>query len=121
MYNWDIEGKLGSGDSRLYAWTFTFGGAYYFEPIQFKKLRPLVGGALGYKVLDEYFDFPVTGYDNALGLEIFGGLAKDDLEVRLGFTRYRHGEESRQLNYQGSSPEELRLDEIYLELSYKFW
>jgi hypothetical protein len=81
--------------------------------------RPLLGVAIGYKMLDERFDFPVSHYDNAAGFELFGGFERDNYELRIGFMNYRHDDRSWASNGNNSGST-LGLSAIFMEISYSF-
>jgi hypothetical protein len=81
-------------------------------------LRPLVFAGVGYRIIESDLDFPVSGYDPAVGLLIGAGVQKGNVEFRLGYGAYQHDAGSSKAGYDAGDP--LDTSGIALELTYRF-
>ena len=62
-------------------------------------MRPLVLAGVGYRYIDADIDFPVSGYDPALGFSIGTGFQKGNVEVRLSYCYFEHDADGPEKGY----------------------
>ena len=126
-FRWDIysgemdrSGAGGSGSPKGY--TFLLGPVYTFDEYQCKvlgPLKPMVHLDLGYTLLHDDPDYPVSDFDPAFGVDIAVGVQRKAVDLRLGYRYFELDGGDLQdgtTNADGS----LNLSGVYMEVSYRF-
>ncbi|MDA9762036.1 hypothetical protein N9C84_03090 [Desulfobacterales bacterium] len=120
FYSGNIKNSPSDDDSSLNSYTFSLSGVYYakeYNPRWIGTMRPLVIAGIGYRYIDADLDFPVSGYDPAMGFSIGTGFQKGNVEVRLSYAFYKHDADGPE---DGSADDQLDTSGIALEISYRF-
>ena len=126
-FRWDIysgemdrSGAGGSGNPKGY--TFLLGPVYTFNEYQCKflgPLKPLVHLDLGYTMLHDDPDFPVSEFDPALGVDIAVGVVRKNVDLRLGY-RYFDLDGGALQDGTTNASGSLKLSGVYMEVAYRF-
>ncbi len=121
FYSGNIKNAPSGDDSTLNSYTFSLSGVYYakeYNPRWIGAMRPLVLAGIGYRYIDADLDYPVSGYDPAMGFSIGTGFQKGNVEVRLSYAFYKHDADRPKDGY--SADDKLDTSGIALEISYRF-
>lgn len=124
LYSGKMDRRNPSGSGSRKGCTLLLGPVYSGDPIAHKfigPVTPVVNLNLGYAVLYDDTDYPITGFEPAWGGDIAAGLQRRNMALRLGY-RYYHLD--RAILLSGLTP---RLTDdtpdlvgFFMELSYRF-
>ncbi|BCS95691.1 hypothetical protein DSLASN_13230 [Desulfoluna limicola] len=125
IYSGALTGQTGTGSSSLRGFSVEAGPTWVGSERSSTLVgswRPLLHAGLRYGILRGDLDYPVENFEDAWGMDIAGGVAMDNWEIRLTGTWITHenGHETPGVDTAKSSGE-LGLSRIGLECAWHFY
>jgi hypothetical protein len=121
FFSGTVKNSLSDGSSDLSGYTFSLAALYYGREYNLRWIgpfRPLILAGAGYRTIQSDLDFPVSGYDPAIGFMVGAGIQKGIMEVRLGYGAYQHDAKDPEEGF--TADDKLDTSGVSLEITLRF-